>query len=341
MKWITRVSLVIGIVALIATIWFVGPRAIIGHLRAIGWFFIVIVALEILSSVFDATAVYYMARGPGHPSWRQTVVAQLAGRGVNSVTPGGNLGEALKIGLLSQRCSPKRIIAAVMYVTLMIVVVSFVVIAVGTAATAFLFDVPDGGVVLLLIGAGLAAAAATGIFLLLRRGMLTTLTGTLARLHLISRERRDRWNKTLAEVDRRLRGQDVEHRRRALVFILMSQTLQKALSFLVAYAAGYTLGPGQFLALISAGVLVGWVSTIIPMGLGISEGGSIALYSMIGAPASLGLASALSRRVNQIVFAAIGFVVLTGDRVGTQIGDRRRRTRSGSIRTTTAPAGAS
>jgi hypothetical protein len=59
---------------------------------------------------------------------------------VSSVTPGGNLGEALKVGLLSQRCSPKRIIAAVMFVQLMMIgVVSLGVVAMGSAATAFLF----------------------------------------------------------------------------------------------------------------------------------------------------------------------------------------------------------
>src|SRR5690606_25175488 len=124
LRWVTRISLVIGIVALVITVWLVGPLVIVEHLRTIGWFFVAILALEIISSVLDATAVYYMAQGPGHPRWRDTVVAQLAGRGVNSVTPGGNLGEALKVGLLSQRCSPRRIVAAVMYVSLMTVVVS-------------------------------------------------------------------------------------------------------------------------------------------------------------------------------------------------------------------------
>lgn len=319
MTWVTRISVVVGIAALIATVWIVGPHVIVQHFRTIGWFFIVIIGLEILSTVCDATAVYYMAQGPGHPSWRQTVVAQLAGRGVNSVTPGGNLGEALKVGLLSRRCSAKRIIAAIMFVSLMIGVLSFGFIAIGSTATAFLFDVPPLGMALLFVGAAVAASAAIAIYFLLRRGLLTTLTGGLARLHLISKERRDKWNKTLDEVDRRLRGQDVQHRHHALVFIFASQTLQKVLSFLVVYAAGYTLSPGQFLALCSAGVLLGWVSTIVPMGLGILEGGNIALFTLIGAPPSLGLALSLSRRVNQVVFATIGFIVLTTDRVGTSI----------------------
>jgi uncharacterized protein (TIRG00374 family) len=324
MKWITRVSIVIGLGALIAMIWIVGPSVIVGHLREIGWFFVLIVATDVLSSVCDATAVYFMAQGQGAPSWRQCVVAQLAGRGVSAVTPGGNLGEPLKVGLLSRHCSPKRIVAAIMYVGLMLVVISFAVIATGAAATAFLFDVPHGGVAALLAGAAIAAAIATTIIVLIHRGMLSTLTSVLARLRIVSRRRRDTWRATLEEVDARLRGQDVERRRHALVFLVISQTLQKFLTFLVVFAAGYTLSAGQFLALVSAGVLLGWIATIIPMGLGISEGGNVALFSLIGAPSSLGLALALARRVNQIVFASIGFVVLTADRVGTHIHVRVR-----------------
>jgi hypothetical protein len=324
MKWVTRVSVVIGMIALVATVWWVGPGVLVTQIRAIGWFFIVIIALEILSSVVDATALYYMAYGPGHPSWRNAVVAQLAGRGVNSITPGGNLGEALKVGLLAKHCSPKRIVAAVMYVTLMMGVVSLGFIALGTAATAFWFHFTDVEIVLLLVGAAIAAVVGLGIYLLLRRGMLTTLVSALARAHLLSSKRRDRWNAQLAEVDQRLRGQDVEHRRKALVMIFISQIMQKAIGFLTIYCAGYTLSLGQLMALMSAGVLLGWIATIIPMGLGISEGGNVALFGLIGAPPALGLALSLTKRVNQVVFAVIGFVVLTGDRLGTHIHGRVR-----------------
>lgn len=324
MKWVTRISVVIGIGALIATVWWVGPSVIYGHLREIGWFFLLIVSADVLSSVCDGTAVYYMAQGKGAPRWRECVVAQLAGRGVNAVTPGGNLGEALKVGLLSERCSPKRIVAAVMYVGLVLIVFSFAVIALGTAVTAFWFDMPPTAQIALLVGALLAAVIAGTILVLLRRGMLSTLSNGLTRLRIISKKRRQKWSKTLEEVDARLRGQDVAHRKHAIAFLAISQALQKFLTFLVVYAAGYVLSPGQFLALVSAGVLLGWISTIIPMGLGISESGNVALFGLIGAPASLGLALALARRVNQIVFAAIGFVVLSADRLGTHIHGRVR-----------------
>jgi uncharacterized protein (TIRG00374 family) len=326
MRWITRVSLVIGLVALVITIRLVGPSAIFGHVRAIGWFFVLILATDVTSSLCDATALFFMVRGPSAPTWRECVVAQLAGRGVNTVTPGGNLGEALKVSLLSTRCSPKRIIAGVMYVGLMLGVFSFAVIAIGSVATAFLFDLPAAAQLALLVGAALAAAIGIAIVVLLRRGMLSTLSNALARMHVISKQRRVKWNRTLDEIDARLRGQDGKDRDHALVFIALSQLLQKFLTLLVIYATGYMLSAGQFLARESAGVVLGWISTVIPFGLGISEGGNAALFSLIGAPASLGIALTLARRVNQIVFALVGFAVLTADRLGRHVhGQVRQR----------------
>ncbi|NVB79884.1 MAG: hypothetical protein HOV81_15920 [Kofleriaceae bacterium] len=323
LKWVTRISLVIGITALVVTTWIVGPSVILEHLRTIGWVFLGLCGIEILSSICDGTAVYYMSHGPGQPTWRHAVVAQLAGRGVNAVTPGGNLGEALKVSLLSHECSPRRIVAAVMYVNLVAVVISFTVVGVGSAATAFLFDVPTSGAIALCLGGVVGIGIAVGIVVLVRRGMLSTLSNALAHVRIISKKRRESWNKTLEEVDARLRGSDDgAQRRKAIAFILISQSLQKALTYLTVLSAGYALSAGQFLALLSAGVLLGWVSTIIPMGLGISEGGNVALFSVIGAPPALGLALAFARRVNQIVFAVIGFVVLTADRLASRVHGR-------------------
>lgn len=326
LTWVTRISIVIGIIALVITVWLVGPMVLLDRLRQIGWFFVVLVSLEIVSSGFDGTAIYYMADGPGRPSWRDCVVAQIVGRGVNSVTPGGNLGEVMKVGLLSHRCSPKRIVAAVMYINFMRLVMQFAVIAVGVVATAFLFDVPRSVLVLLLIGGAISAGISVGIFYLMRRGMLSTLSNALARVRIISKKRRESWNKTLEEVDHRLKGQDnKQHRSKALIFIAASQILEKGLTYFTIMAAGYVMGGGQFLALLSAGVLLSWISTIIPMGLGISEGGNVALFTLIGAPAPLGLALALARRVNQVVFAAIGFAILAADRVTTHATTYARR----------------
>jgi hypothetical protein len=319
-KWVTRISIVFGIAGIAVTAWVVGVGTIFDHLRAIGPWFLVLVGVEMISTVCDASAVYLMTRGTGAPSFRDVIVAQFAGRAVNSVTPASNLGEALKVSLLARNCSTGRIIAAVLYCQLAAIVMSLIVIAIGSVATAFMFDVVPIAKVALCAAALVSACLAATVVVLVRRGMLSTLTAFLARLHIISKARHERWKDRLTDLDRRLRGEvGGEHRRGAIGAIAVSQLLQKALTYGTVMAAGYLLGPGQFLALLSAGVVLGWVSTIIPMGLGISEGGNVALFALIGAPTALGVALALARRVNQVVFALLGFSVLTADRVASRV----------------------
>lgn len=326
-KWVTRISILFGIVGVIVTAWVVGIGTILDHLEMIGPWFLVLVSVEMISTCCDATAVYLMTRGLGAPSYRDVIVAQFAGRAVNSVTPASNLGEALKVSLLSRQCSTGRIIAAVLYCELTAVVMSLAVIAVGTFATAFMFDLLPIAKVALCAAALVSACVAATVVVLVRRGMLGTLTSFLARLHIISKARHERWKGRLIDLDRRLSGEvGGGHRHAAIVAIAISQTLQKALAYGTVMAAGYLLGPGQFLALLSAGVVLGWISTIIPMGLGISEGSNAALFALIGAPIALGVALALARRVNQVVFALLGFAILTLDRVASRV-HRQIRTR--------------
>lgn len=326
-KWVTRISIVFGIAGIAVTAWVVGVGTIFDHLRMIGPWFLVLVGVEMISTCCDATAVYLMTRGTGAPSYRDVIVAQFAGRAVNSVTPASNLGEALKVSLLARHCSTGRIIAGVLYCELTAVVISLSVIAVGTCATAFLFDLEPVVQVALCAAALVSACVAATVVVLVRRGMLGTLTAFLARIHIISKARHERWKGRLRDLDRRLRGEvGGEHRGGAIAAIAISQTLQKALTYGTVMAAGYLLGPGQFLALLSAGVVLGWISTIIPMGLGISEGSNAALFALIGAPTALGVALALARRVNQVVFSLLGFAVLTADRVASRV-HRQLRTR--------------
>jgi uncharacterized membrane protein YbhN (UPF0104 family) len=161
--------------------------------------------------------------------------------------------------------------------------------------------------------------------------MLSTLANLGARLHIVSKKRRANWRKRLDDLDARLSGKvGTQHRLGAAGLILTSQLLQKAITFVAILAAGFHLTPGQLIAVMSAGVVIGWISTIVPMGIGISEGGNAALFSLIGAPLSLGVALALARRVNQCVFAGLGFAILAADKVaskvhGTLAGKAKRR----------------
>jgi hypothetical protein len=55
--WVTRISLAVAIVALVFTIRDVGLRTLGGYLRRIGWWWVAIVALEVLNTTLHSTAL--------------------------------------------------------------------------------------------------------------------------------------------------------------------------------------------------------------------------------------------------------------------------------------------
>ena len=320
LTWITRISLVLGVVALAFTVWKVGPAVLITHLETIGPWFAVLVAIELVITVCDAGVVYLMSRGVGAPSFRQVCVAQFAGRAVNSVTPGAALGDALRVSLLARECPPQRIVAAVVFASLGQFVTGLAVIAAGTIATALMFAMPLAAEISLLAVGIATATVVVGTVLLVRRGMLSVLARIARRLRLISEARHERWRDQLVEIDRHLRGDERdEHRARAMALVCLSQLLQRGVLWIALLAAGFSLDPAQTVAVISAGVLLTWISALVPMGVGVSEGGNGVLFALIGAPASLGVALAFARRVNQILFAALGFSVLAADRIADKV----------------------
>jgi uncharacterized protein (TIRG00374 family) len=320
LKWVTRISLAIGVVALVVTVWMVGPRALLAHLRDIGPWFGVLFAVELVVSLLDAGVIYSLTRGRGAPTGRQVVVAQLAGRAVNSVTPAATLGEALRVSLLARHCSPQRVLAAVLFAAIGALVFGLAFLAIGALATPLLFALPPAlELVFFSVGAA-SLACAIAVVLLVRRGMVSELARVARRLHLISHARHDRWREKLASLDRRLRGDDQrEHRRTAIALLFVSQVLQRVSIWLVLVAAGYSLSFAQVVGILSAGVMLGWLASIVPMGIGLAESGNGALFALLGAPTSLGVALALARRVNQIAFAVLGFSVLAADRVAHQV----------------------
>src|SRR5262249_43358070 len=134
-----------------------------------------------------------------------------------------------------------------------------------------------------------------------------------------------RWSQRLGDLDARLRGDEgTTHRAGATGLIVTSQLLQKLAVWIAIVAAGYHLAPGQLIAVMFAGVLISWISAVVPMGIGVLEVGNVALFSLVGAPLSLGVALALTRRVNQVVFASIGFIVLSVDKVASQVREHLR-----------------
>jgi hypothetical protein len=84
---------------------------------------------------------------------------------------------------------------------------------------------------------------------------------------------------------------------------------------------GVPLTPAMILGVLSIGVLVSWISNIVPLGLGVADGGHYVLYDLLGATGPQGLVVAMVNRARSLSVAILGLGVMAAmaivDRLAT------------------------
>jgi hypothetical protein len=134
-------------------------------------------------------------------------------------------------------------------------------------------------------------------------------------MRIVSAKRRQRWRKKLRDIDRMVAGRGARRIGAApILWLVASRALTWLGVWIVLAAAGTVVGVGTMAALATAGTLISYASTLVPLGLGLSEGGNAALFVALGQSASLGVTLVISRRLIQVIYAAIGigFVATAG-----------------------------
>jgi len=60
------------------------------------------------------------------------------------------------------------------------------------------------------------------------------------------------------------------------------------------------------IGVLSVGVLIQWISQIVPMGLGLADGGNYALFDLVGATGAYGVVITVLNRARSITVAILG-----------------------------------
>ncbi|MDB4953781.1 MAG: hypothetical protein JWO36_1350 [Myxococcales bacterium] len=334
-RWVTRISLGIAIVALIFTIRDLGLRALAKYFRMIGWWWIAVLVLEVTITSLDAVAIRAFL-SPEHSKvrFRATLLSQLAGRAVNAVTPGGNLGEAVKVSVLTDYVSQSRAVSTILFYNIVSFTVELATVAVAAPFMALLVPMPTS-LRWLMLAVGLACfLLAIALNALVRHGVLATLARIAKRIpvpglalvrrrlwnlenpsrYLLSQERYESWRGGLAAVDDNMHvstGARARDRWLGIAAVVLSRGTSMTLSLLILHAVGEPITLGFVAAYTVGGFAIYLLSSLVPMGLGISEGGNYALFRALGYNPARGVTLVLARRVTLIVYAAIGLVLVT------------------------------
>lgn len=315
----TVVTLVVGLVALAIMMRSIGWGAIRAALGSVGVWLPVAIALDLLGLGCDAAALHgFMGVDAANVGASRVLAAQATGRAINILTPGGALGEPTKLEMLARHVPQARALSALVLLNLATVYVAIAVIVIGVPITLIAADLPRTLEITVLVALAVVIPLVIAVGFLLYRGALASLSTWLRRLHVIGRKRAASWEVKLAEVDRDLH--DLQGGRRAVAFVVLSRVLEWAAALVLLHAVAITITAKLVIGVFSVGVLLSWVAALVPFGLGVADGGSYALYGLLGATGAHGIVMAMLSRIRQLAIALVGLAIM----VLANRGDRAR-----------------
>ena len=261
--------------------------------------------------MFDAGATYSFVRpyAPTVSYWR-VFAAQASGVAINRLTPANSIGEAVKITMLAEHAPTSAAVSAIVMFNLATFTIAIATIVLGVPITLLLLDLPGRTQTFVWIATAILIGVFVGLLVVARRGAIGTLIGGAQRLRLVSAERGERWRAKIADIDPHVKQFGRPGARRGIVFVLTSRTLSSIGTIVVMIAAMVPLPPALIVANLSLGILITFLSNIVPLGLGIADGTNYTLYGVLGSTGPTGLVFTMIGRARTCVLAAMGLVVL-------------------------------
>lgn len=304
------VALVIGTVALVVLLDRLGWAGLRDVLVGAGWWFAVIAAIDLVALLFDTAAICAFIRPRAPARYWRVFVAQASGVAINRLTPGNSAGEPVKVTMLLEHVPGSAAVAGIVMFNLATIGVAIAAIAVGVPITLLLLELPARlQIFVWSTTAGLVLVALL-LLALARRGALGTLVDGARRIRLLSPSRAEAWRHRVADVDAQVREFGRPGARLGIAYVFGSRVLNWAGTVAVMIAAGVPLTAPLVIANLSVGILITWISNVIPLGLGLADGTNYALYGVLGATGSHGLVFTMINRARTCVLAGMGLVVM-------------------------------
>jgi len=309
MKILRAALLVVGLAFLGVLIATHDPDAIFASISQLSWRLAVVVCFPfVLVTAFD-TLGWHFAFLRARVRFPMLLGVRMAGESFNLTTPTAALGgEAVKAWMLSGRVPLDESILSVVVAKTTIMIGQGLFLLVGIVITWNAGPQESrllGWMVWLL---ALEVLAIVGFLIAQIRGGFGWVPRVLARLGL----GRSRHGETVARLDRGL-AWFYRNEPRRLMLSIFFHFAAWLLGSLEAYLMLYFLGIEVSLttaAIIEAlGTAIRFATFLVPASLGALEGGFVATFTALGLAPSAGVAFGLTRRVREIVWIAVGFVV--------------------------------
>lgn len=300
--------LLVGVVALAFVIDHLGWEGTRRVVLGTGLWFAVIALIDLVSMMCDAFAVHGFLRAKVQTSYWRVFGAQASGLAINRLTPGNSLGEPVKVTMLSRYVPTEQAVSAIVMFNLTTIYLGVAVIVVGVPITALTLDLPAQIERIVWIALGVLIVLAIALAVLVARGALSTLIGGLSTLHVISAQRAGRWRAHVQTIDGRLR--ELAGLRRGLTGVIGSRVFNSIGTIIVLHACAIPFTAPLGVAMLSVGILITWLSNVLPLGLGLADGTNYALYGLLGASPEAGLVFTMVNRLRTVLLACMGLGIM-------------------------------
>ncbi len=306
--------LAIGLIAMVWMVRKVGVDEIEIALRSLGNWVWLMMALALAQAALDARAMHVFMRPEQRMiSYPRVLAAQLAGQAVNTVTPTGTLGEVVKVTMMVAHAPRYRAVSALVLKNLIGILASVGSLLLAIATSLVAFEVHPDVELMLAISFVAILVITVGLLVMVRRGLLRSLAGFARSLHLISPQRRQWMVERLADFDQQLKPVAELHAplyRSAILYVFASRILGFVDLWLTLVALGADPSLPFVIVVSGSSMVLGSIAAVVPMGIGLYDGGLAGMFRLLGASASDGLVVSLIRRLRGIAIAALGLVIM-------------------------------
>jgi hypothetical protein len=282
-------------------------------IRHVGGWFAVIAAIDVGSVCCDAFAIHGYLRPHVAVPYLRVFAAEFSGLAINRVSPMNSLGEPIKMTMLMRDVPAEHAVSAIVMFNLTTTYVALATIAIGVPISIALLDVPNYILNYVVASLGVLIVAAVALALLVRTGPLGALIDAAAAIQLVGKERAAKWRAKVAGIDERLRllGRlRAPGMARGVAGVVGSRALYSIGTVVVMHAANIPISPSLVIGTLSIGILITWISNIVPLGLGGSQGGYYILYGLFGVRGAAGILFAIVNTLRTIVLAVLGLLVM-------------------------------
>jgi len=313
-RTVNAVLLLAGAVCLALLVERIGARTLWEDSLRLGWGAAIIVAVAVLEHAMHTAGWRRCFSRGSSPSWPRLFVAFLAGYAVSFATPMTIVGgEVARGGVLLRDVPAVEVVASITLDRLAYGVADLILGLCGVAVIIAAAPLSGGTRAGIAAAAGVVGIGVGTFFWLQRRGRLAAFLANHAALRrIVGAQRAARLADGGAAVDRRLAAFHADEPGvfYASVALHAAGTAVGALQIAIFLDwLGIAFQAQIVLRVFLVTTAIDLFSFFIPLRLGAQEGGRMLAMSLAGLDPALGLLFALVIRVEQIVWAAIGFVV--------------------------------